>query len=78
MSKKETFQEQSLQEWTPRELTLGQRLGKDLRINWQLYVMFLFPIIYYIIFRYVPMFGNILAFRKYNAGGSIFGTGLLL
>ena len=75
MSKKETFQEQSLQEWTPRELTLGQRLGKDLRINWQLYVMFLFPIIYYIIFRYIPMFGNILAFRKYNAGGSIFGTG---
>ena len=37
--------------------------------------MFLFPVIYYIIFRYIPMFGNILAFRKYYAGGNIFGEG---
>ena len=77
MSKKEKLQEQSLQEWNPRQLTLGQRFTKDIRVNWQLYAMFLVPVIYYIIFRYGPMFGNILAFRKYNAGGSIFGTGPL-
>lgn len=77
MSKKEQIQQQDQKEWEPQELSLQERIGKDFRINWQLYVMFLFPIIYYIIFRYIPMFGNILAFRKYSAGGSIFGNGPL-
>lgn len=33
----------------------------------------LIPILYYIIFRYIPMAGNIIAFRRYRAGHSIFG-----
>lgn len=64
-------------EWSPAKLTLGKRIGKDFRVNWQLYVMFVLPVIYYIIFRYIPMFGNILAFRKYTSGGNIFGEGPL-
>lgn len=40
---------------------------------WQLYAMLIIPIIYYIVFRYVPMIGNIIAFRKYRAGSNIFG-----
>ena len=64
-------------EWSPAKLSLGKRMGKDFRVNWQLYVMFVLPVVYYVIFRYIPMFGNILAFRKYNAGGSIFGEGPL-
>ena len=64
-------------EWSPKALSARERLTKDIRINWQLYAMFLLPVIYYIIFRYIPMFGNILAFRKYNPGGSIFGQGPL-
>ena len=40
---------------------------------WQLYVMMLIPVIYYIVFRYLPMAGNIIAFRRYRAGSSIFG-----
>ena len=75
MSSKEELQE--LKEWSPTELSLRTRISKDFRINWQLYAMFIFPVIYYIIFRYIPMFGNILAFRKYNAGGNIFGEGPL-
>jgi putative aldouronate transport system permease protein len=63
--------------WSPRQISTRERLVKDFRINWQLYAMFLLPVIYYIIFRYIPMFGNILAFRKYNPGGSIFGQGPL-
>ena len=66
-----------VKEWSPKELTLKTRIGKDFRINWQLYAMFILPVIYYVIFRYIPMFGNILAFRKYNAGGNIFGEGPL-
>ncbi len=40
---------------------------------WQLYLLMLVPILYYIIFRYIPMVGNIIAFRRYRAGSSIFG-----
>ena len=75
MSSKEELQESK--EWSPTELSLRTRISKDFRINWQLYAMFIIPVIYYIIFRYIPMFGNILAFRKYNAGGNIFGEGPL-
>ena len=77
MSNKTQIQQLDQKEWEPKELTLQKKISKDFRINWQLYVMFLFPIIYYLIFRYIPMFGNILAFRKYSAGGSIFGNGPL-
>jgi len=66
---------QIMENWNPKELSLRERLTKDLRINWQLYAMFIIPVIYYIIFRYIPMFGNIIAFRKYSAGRSIFGEG---
>lgn len=44
-----------------------------LRRNWQYYAMMLIPVIYYLVFRYVPMAGNIIAFRRYRAGHSIFG-----
>ena len=73
MSEKEMIQENMQEEWSPRKLTLAQKGIKDFRVNWQLYVMFVFPVFYYVVFRYIPMFGNILAFRKYSAGGSIFG-----
>ena len=43
--------------------------------NWQLYAMLVVPVIYYIVFRYLPMFGNIIAFRRYRAGGNLFGSG---
>lgn len=41
---------------------------------WQLYLMMALPLIYFIIFKYAPMFGNILAFRRYRPGGSPFGS----
>ena len=41
--------------------------------NWQYYAMMLIPVIYYLVFRYIPMAGNIIAFRRYRAGHSIFG-----
>ena len=49
-------------------------MAKHLRKNWVIYTFFLIPIAYYIVFRYIPMFGNIIAFRKYSAGGNIFGS----
>lgn len=41
--------------------------------DWQLYSLVLLPVIYLIIFKYIPMFGNIIAFRRFIPGGSIFG-----
>lgn len=37
------------------------------------YLMLLIPIAYILLFRYIPMGGNIIAFRRYIPGGSIFG-----
>ena len=48
-------------------------LKKYLRKYWQYYLLLLIPVLYYIIFRYIPMAGNIIAFRRYRAGGSLFG-----
>ena len=31
---------------------------------WQLYVMMALPLLYFLLFKYVPMFGNVLAFRR--------------
>ena len=38
-----------------------------------LYMLLFIPIVFLVIFKYIPMFGNIIAFRRYQAGGSIFG-----
>ena len=41
---------------------------------WVMYAMLALPVAYYIIFRYVPMVGNILAFRRYRPGKGMFGV----
>jgi len=46
---------------------------KYIKKYWQFYALMLVPVIYYIVFRYIPMAGNIIAFRRYRAGHSIFG-----
>jgi putative aldouronate transport system permease protein len=47
---------------------------KYFKKNWHLYAMLVIPISFYIIFKYIPMYGNIIAFRKYIPGGSVFGA----
>ena len=44
------------------------------RRYWQLYALMLLPVIYFLIFKYLPMFGNIIAFRRFKLGGSVFGS----
>lgn len=44
------------------------------RRYWVLYAMLLLPVAYYIVFKYVPMVGNVLAFRRYRPGKGPFGT----
>lgn len=48
-------------------------LVRHIKKEWRLYTFLLIPIIYFIVFKYLPMFGNIIAFRKYSGGTNIFG-----
>ena len=41
---------------------------------WQLYAMLIIPLLYFLLFKYVPLFGNVLAFRRYRPGMGPFGT----
>lgn len=50
-----------------------QTLLDNLHRYRQLYLLMLIPVIYYIVIRYVPMIGNIIAFRRYRAGSGILG-----
>jgi ABC-type polysaccharide transport system permease subunit len=44
---------------------------KMLRKNWQLYVFFSIPLAWFIIFRYLPMFGVQIAFKDFMMGDTI-------
>lgn len=59
--------------YTPTPKTGFEKLKQNFSRNYPLYLMVVIPVIYYLIFRYLPMAGNIIAFRKYKAGGNIFG-----
>jgi len=49
-------------------------LGVRLRRHWQMYLFALLPLIYLIIFKYVPMLGVQIAFKRYNARMGIWGS----
>lgn len=48
-------------------------LISHIKDNWRLYSLMVIPILYYIIFKYIPVMGNIIAFRRYKGGPNIFG-----
>lgn len=46
----------------------------DIKVNWQLYLMFLLPLIYLLVFKYYPMYGAQIAFRDYVPAKGIWGS----
>lgn len=44
-----------------------------LRKDWRLYSLLVLPLVFLLIFRYLPMAGNVIAFRRFRPGSSIFG-----
>ncbi len=64
------------QEPAPRPSVPKRRPGgwkRALRRDWPLYTLAVLPLIFLAIFRYLPMLGNVIAFRRFRPGGSIFG-----
>lgn len=57
----------------PRTERKRRTWQQSLRRDWQLYCLALLPLIFFAIFRYGPMVGNVIAFRRFRPGGSIFG-----
>lgn len=49
-------------------------LRRDLFRDRWLYLFLLVPVAYYIIFRYVPMYGIVIAFKNYRLSDGIFGS----
>jgi putative aldouronate transport system permease protein len=46
---------------------------RAIRRDWQLYSLAILPLLFFAIFRYLPMIGNVIAFRRFVPGGSVFG-----
>lgn len=53
----------------PRSQSWRHALRKD----WQLYSLAILPLLFFLVFRYLPMLGNVIAFRRFRPGGNIFG-----
>ena len=46
----------------------------QVRRRWQLYMIILLPMLYLFIFKYIPMYGTLIAFKDYNVVKGILGS----
>lgn len=58
---------------TPQRRTPTRSWRRALRRDWQLYSLAILPLIFFLIFRYLPMIGNVIAFRRYRPGSNLLG-----
>ncbi|MBF0817595.1 sugar ABC transporter permease [Microbacterium paludicola] len=70
VTKTETMRTVEARSRTARD---GRSWKRALRRDWQLYSLVVLPVAFLVLFKYVPMLGNIVAFRTYVPGGSMFG-----
>lgn len=54
--------------------SLGARIHRDLQKNWKLYLLFLPILIYFIVFKYAPMFGLSISFMDYKPARGFTGS----
>lgn len=53
---------------------LNPALYRQVKSRWQLYLLLLVPLLFVLIFSYVPMGGLVIAFKKYSFRDGIFGS----
>lgn len=51
-----------------------RHIAANLKRDWRLYAMLVIPVIFYILFHYVPMYGIVIAFQKYNLFKGVSGS----
>jgi len=56
------------------KLALRRKAWREYTINWELYFMALLPVIWLIVFMYLPMYGNVIAFKRFVASKGIWGS----
>ena len=47
---------------------------KDLSSNWEMYLMIVPAVVFFLLFAYIPMAGIVIAFKNYNINAGIFGS----
>lgn len=53
---------------------IGRAANRSFRRHWQLYLLVIPPVLYFIIFKYLPMANAVLAFKNYNVVKGIWGS----
>ena len=53
---------------------IDRKFKQKVLSHWQFYVIVALPMIYFIVFKYVPMYGILLAFKKYRVSKGIWGS----
>ena len=61
-------------ESTIRKKPFSQRLRRDFRENWVVYLLLLPGVIWYIVFCYLPMFGIVMALENFKFAKGILGS----
>ena len=56
------------------KLASRHKAWRQYTINWELYLMALLPVIWLIVFMYLPMYGNVIAFKRFVASKGIWGS----
>lgn len=59
---------------TAKKRTFAENVRMEIKNCGALYVMALPIVLYYVLFRYIPMFGTVMAFQKFNIAKGIFGS----
>ncbi len=61
----------------PKQPMVRPREGSwkyDLMQNWQLYLLFIPVLVFFLVFHYAPMFGLLMAFERFKPSKGIFGS----
>ena len=58
----------------PVPKTKRYMMQKNILRHWQLYLIIALPLVYLVMFKYVPLLGSQIAFRKYSFTGGIWGS----
>ena len=54
--------------------TKGAKLRRDIKRHLGVYVLALFPFIYYVVFKYIPIFNAQIAFKDFMALDGVLGS----